>query len=74
MCKLCAFGWADYWASYKNGFDGLVTLVSLVVTAFTFVPSSVLDPRIVRYVLALRLLRLLRLMGAVRQVRFISET
>ena len=74
VCKLCAFGWADYWASYKNGFDALVTLVSLVVTAFTLVPSSTHDPRIVRYVLALRLLRLLRLMGAVRQVRFISAT
>lgn len=74
VCKMVAYGWEEYWRSYKNGFDALVTVTSLVVTVIVFVPNSINDSRIIRYVLALRLLRLLRLMGSVRQVRFISAT
>ena len=56
VCKMVAYGWEEYWRSYKNGFDALVTVTSLVVTVIVFVPNSINDSRIIRYVLALPLL------------------
>ena len=55
-------------ASLKNNFDAFVTVVTVGVTAVVYIPNSISNSKIIRYVLALRLLRLLRLMNSFPQV------
>jgi hypothetical protein len=51
-----------------NLFDGGVTLTTLLVTFFAYIPSVHFTDWIeIRYLLVLRLLRLLRLVGAIHQ-------
>ena len=69
LSKLTVLGWGEYTASLKNNFDALVTIVTVGVTAVVYIPNSISNSRVIRYVLALRLLRLLRLMNSFPQAR-----
>ena len=67
-------GLKKHLASYRNRFDAVIVLASLVTVALLYIPNGFDDQRVVQCVVALRLFRLTRLLYRVRQFRVFSTT
>jgi hypothetical protein len=74
VLKVVTMGWKRYWESSSNYFDFLVTMSSIVASIYVYFPNEYNDPKLITYILMVRLLRLGRLMLEIPQFRLIGLT
>lgn len=72
--KLLVLGWKRYFESYRNTFDGAITLLALFATCYVYYPNDFSDSRLIRYVVMARVLRLSRLLVAMKPFQIIGKT
>ncbi|EQC40820.1 hypothetical protein SDRG_01888 [Saprolegnia diclina VS20] len=74
LCKLLVYGASAYWDDGRNRFDALITVTSLVIDAYAYIPNAYNDHMMVKVLLTTRCLRILRLIMNVSHYRVIFLT
>ncbi|KDO28177.1 hypothetical protein SPRG_06225 [Saprolegnia parasitica CBS 223.65] len=69
LLKLLVLGAREYWHSGKNRFDALITVTSLTIDIYAYIPNAYNSHTMVKVLLLVRCLRLLRLIMAVKRYR-----
>mmetsp|Transcript_61551 Transcript_61551/g.181897 ORF Transcript_61551/g.181897 Transcript_61551/m.181897 type:complete len:558 (-) Transcript_61551:117-1790(-) len=72
--KVLVLGWRRYVESYRNIFDGAITILSFAATFYVYYPNRYSDSRLIRYVVTARVLRLVRLLAAMTQFQVVGGT
>ncbi|EQC40824.1 hypothetical protein, variant [Saprolegnia diclina VS20] len=67
LLKLLVLGVREYWYSGKNRFDALITVASLTIDIYAYIPNAYNSHTMVKVLLLVRCLRLLRLIMAVKR-------
>lgn len=71
--KIILLGSKTYWGSYRNLFDGAITILSVGVTCYVYYPNGFNDSRLIKYVVMIRVLRLGRLLVNVKEYQDILQ-
>ncbi|KAF0709365.1 Aste57867_5955 [Aphanomyces stellatus] len=74
LLKVAVYGVHDYAHSFRNQFDGGITITCLVFDIYMYCPNSLQDHSILQILLVVRCLRLLRILLAVDRFRVILAT
>uniref|UniRef100_A0A7S4S586 EF-hand domain-containing protein n=2 Tax=Ditylum brightwellii TaxID=49249 RepID=A0A7S4S586_9STRA len=72
--KVMVLGLKRYSQSYRNLFDGMITILSVLATWYVYYPNEFSDSRLIRYVVMARVLRLTRVIVAMPQFQVIGKT
>ena len=72
--KMIVHGFKRYWRSWRNTFDGTISLGSLATELVLVVPWIYNDPALIRFIMFARFLRILRLLNSLPQFHNIFAT
>lgn len=73
VSKIAANGWKRYYDSARNVFDFWITVMAIASSAIVYYPNEFSDSRLIRMILAARVLRLIRLLSALRPFQLIGR-
>ena len=72
--KILVFGWNRYSSSFRNLFDGLITVSSILATLYVYYPNSYSDTNLIRFCVVVRVFRIFRLFLAIKPFNAIAKT
>ncbi|KAK3267902.1 mitochondrial thiamine pyrophosphate transporter, partial [Cymbomonas tetramitiformis] len=73
--KIVTKGWSRYWnANHVNRFDFGVTVITVLATAYVYLPGASNDPHTIRFILLLRLPRMFVLLLNVPKFKVVAIT
>ena len=74
IVKIVVLGWKKYTSMARNIFDGFITILAILATAYVYYPNSFNDPRLIRYIVMARVLRCARLFMAFKPFEAMGRT
>ena len=72
--KMIVLGPSRYWQSWRNRFDGFISMSSLVSEAILITPWIANEPGFIRFIMLARLLRSLRLLSDIPEFAVIFSS
>lgn len=73
MIKIAVYGWKTYLEQMKNVFDLTITAMAIVSAVVVYYPNDYSDSRLIRMILAARVLRLVRVLTALKPFQQIGR-
>ena len=67
LLKMLVHGVSRYWKTWRNRFDGSISLGSLAAEVILIVPWVYNDPALIRFIMFVRLLRILRVLNDINE-------
>ena len=61
VAKMVVHGFTRYWRTWRNRFDGVVSVVSLAAELAIVLPNAYNDRQAIRFIMFARMLRMLRI-------------
>jgi two pore calcium channel protein len=72
--KIIILGWKKYTSMARNIFDGFITILAILATAYVYYPNSFNDPRLIRYIIMARVLRCARIFMTFKPFEVMGKT
>jgi len=74
LSKIVILGWNRYASSFRNLFDGFITVIALMATFYVYYPNSFSDSRFIRFIIMARVFRIFRLLLVIKPFKAMSKT